>query len=75
MNLRPQNLPLSQAIEGFILHKSAQGLSNRTIDSYKEILEHWAAHIGCETQIAEITSQDLKRLCWLHISSAGKIGL
>jgi integrase/recombinase XerD len=58
-------LTASQAIEGFILHKNAQGLSQRTVSSYKEILEHWAARIGGETQVPSITSQDLKRyLVW-----------
>jgi hypothetical protein len=72
MNHRPQYLTVSQAIEGFILHKNAQGLSQRTVSSYKDILEHWAARIGGDTQVPSITSQDLKRLCWLFYSSAGK---
>jgi hypothetical protein len=57
-------LTVTQAIEGFILHKNpafggagAQGLSQRTVSSYKEILEHWAA------------------LYWPLYSSARKIGL
>jgi site-specific recombinase XerD len=65
-------LTVSQAIEGFILHKNpafggagAQGLSQRTVSSYKDILEHWAASIGGDTQVPSITSQDLKRyLVW-----------
>jgi hypothetical protein len=75
-------LTVTQAIEGFILHKNAQGLSQRTVSSYKDILDHWAARIGGETQVPSITSQDLKRylvwktteyiLCWLLYSSAGK---
>jgi hypothetical protein len=48
-------LTVSQAIEGFVLHKTAQGLSERTIGSYRDILEHWAARIGGETQVADIT--------------------
>jgi integrase/recombinase XerD len=65
MNVRPQYLTVSQAIEGFILHKNAQGLSQRTVSSYKDILDHWAARIGGETQVPSITSQDLKRyLVW-----------
>jgi integrase/recombinase XerD len=58
-------LTASQAIEGFILHKNAQGLSQRTVSSYKEILERWAARIAGETQVPSITSQDPKRyLVW-----------
>jgi len=76
MNLRPQNLAprakrtgltVAQAIEGFIFHKNpefggagAQGLSQRTVSSYKDILEHWAARIAGDTQVLIITSQDLK---------------
>jgi hypothetical protein len=67
-----QGLTVTQAIEGFILHKNPafggageQGLSQRTVSSYKDILEHWAARIGGETQVPSITSQDLKRyLVW-----------
>jgi integrase/recombinase XerD len=67
-----RGLTVSQAIEGFILHKNpafggagAQGLSQRTVSSYKDILKHWAARIGSETQVPSITSQDLKRyLVW-----------
>jgi hypothetical protein len=42
-----------------------QGLNQRTVSNYKDILEHWAARIGGETQVPSITSQDLKRyLVW-----------
>jgi hypothetical protein len=65
-----RGLTVSRAIEGFILHKNpafggagAQGLSQRTVGSYKDILEHWAARIGGDTQVPAITSQDLK--CYL----------
>jgi len=49
MNHRPQHLMVFQMIEGFILHKNAQGLSQRTVSSYKDILEHWVARISGET--------------------------
>jgi hypothetical protein len=42
-------LTVSRAIEGFILYKNAQGASQRTVSSYKDILEHWAARIGGDT--------------------------
>jgi hypothetical protein len=38
-------LTVTQAMEGFILHKNAQGLSQRTVSSYKDILEHWEKRI------------------------------
>jgi hypothetical protein len=49
-----RGLTVSQAIEGFILHKNAQGLSQRTVSSYKDILEHWKARIGGDTQVPNI---------------------
>jgi integrase/recombinase XerD len=42
MNRRPFNsLPLGKAITGFVNYKTAEGLSDRSVDSYKWILEHW----------------------------------
>jgi site-specific recombinase XerD len=47
------------------LHKTAQGLSQRTIESYKDALDHWGAYACSETQVPDITSNDLKRyLVW-----------
>jgi hypothetical protein len=44
----------------------AQGLSQRTISSFKDILPHWVARIGGDTQVPGITSKDLKRhLVWI----------
>jgi hypothetical protein len=56
-----EGLPRRAIGRGFILHKNAQGLSQRTVGSYKDILEHWAARIGGENQVPEVTSEDLKR--------------
>ena len=43
MNRRPLNsLPLQKAITGFVNYKTAEGLSDRSVDSYRRILEHWA---------------------------------
>ena len=43
MNRRPLiSLPLGKAITGFVNYKTAEGLSDRSVDSYKRILEHWA---------------------------------
>jgi hypothetical protein len=39
-------LPLQKAITGFVNYKTAEGLSDRSIDSYKRILEHWAEFAG-----------------------------
>jgi hypothetical protein len=42
MNCRPLNsLPLGKAITGFVNYKTAEGLSDQSLDSYQRILEHW----------------------------------
>jgi hypothetical protein len=42
MNLRSSgSLVLSKAIQGFISFKSAEGLSDRTVDSYDRLLQKW----------------------------------
>jgi len=56
MNCRPLNsLPLGKAITGFVNYKIAEGLSDRSVDSYKRILEHWAEYAGnkCVTQFTD----------------------
>jgi integrase/recombinase XerD len=66
MNHSPFNLTISQALEGFILHKTAQGLSPRTVESYRDILKFWAAHVIGDPQVANITSLDLKKyIVWI----------
>lgn len=43
MNRKPLNsLSLGKAITGFVNYKTAEELSDRSVDSYKRILEHWA---------------------------------
>ena len=74
INHRPENLAprekraeltVSRAIEGYLLHKNAQGLSQRTVSRYKDILEQWAGRLNADTQAPSNTSQDLKRyLVW-----------
>ena len=59
MNRRPLNsLPLSKAIIGFANYKTAEGLSDRSVDSYRRILEHWAEFTG-NRSIAQITDHDI----------------
>jgi len=42
MNHTPSgSLFLSKAIQGFINYKIAEGLSQRTIDSYERLLNNW----------------------------------
>lgn len=66
MNRRPQGLPLSKAIDGFLQYKTAEALSPRTVESYKRHLDQWLEHIG-DRLIHKVTTPDLRSyLAWLH---------
>ena len=55
----PSNsLPLLTAIIGFVNYKTAQGLSQRSVDSYKRILEQWAEYAG-NKKVAQFTDRDI----------------
>ena len=59
MNRRPLNsLPLQKAITGFVNYKTAEGLSDRSVDSYRRILEHWAEFAG-NKHVAQFTDHDI----------------
>jgi site-specific recombinase XerD len=53
------SLNLRKAIIGFSNHKTAEGLTERSVDSYKRDLEQWAAYAG-ELEVAQITKQDIE---------------
>jgi len=59
MNRRPLNsLALSKAITGFVNFKTAEGLSERSVDFYRRILEHWAEFAG-NKKVVQITDHDI----------------
>jgi integrase/recombinase XerD len=59
MNRRPLNsLPLGKAFTSFIDYNTAEGLSDRSVDSYRRILEHWAEFAGNKS-IAQFTDHDI----------------
>jgi integrase/recombinase XerD len=59
MNRSPSNsLALSKAITGYLNYKSAEGLSERSVDSYKRILQQWVEYTG-EIPIRQLTSQNV----------------
>ena len=67
MNRRPSNsLPLETAITGFINFKTAEGLSQTSVDSYERILEHWAEYSG-NKYVAQFTDHDINS--YLEIST------
>ena len=59
MNRRSLNsLPLRKAITGFVNYKTAEGLSERSVDSYRRILEHWAEFAG-DKNVAQLTDHEI----------------
>jgi integrase/recombinase XerD len=67
MNQRPSgSLVLSKAITGFASFKSAQGLSDRTIDSYDRQLQKWIEQQG-DLPVHQVTLKDIiAYLDWLR---------
>ena len=58
-NRSPSNsLPLRTAITGFLNYKTAEGLSQRSVDSYKRILDQWAEYAG-NKKVNQFTDHDL----------------
>jgi len=60
------SINLSKACDGFLKFKVAEGLSQRTIDSYEYYLNQWINHIG-DQDASKIRSGDLTNyLAWLR---------
>jgi hypothetical protein len=53
------SLTLRKAIIGCSNHKTVEGLTERSVDSYKRDLEQWAAYAG-DIEVAQITKQDIE---------------
>lgn len=53
-------MKLSNAINGFLLFKSSEGLSPRTVQLYRYHLESWQAWTG-DVELAAVTSLDIVR--------------
>ena len=68
MNARPSGLlTVDKAIDGFLSFKNAEGMTERTIDSYRRILEKWVEYLGETTVVNKVSSADItKYLGWLH---------
>ena len=59
-------LSISKAIDGFLKFKVAEGLSQRTVDSYEYYLNQWMNHIG-DQDVVKIKSSDLTNyLAWMR---------
>jgi len=63
---RDASLSISKSIDGFLKFKTAEGLSQRTIDSYEYTLNHWLKYIG-DRSVSEIQASDLTDyMAWLR---------
>lgn len=59
MNRSPlSSMLLEKAITGFLNSKTAQGLSDRSVDSYKRILEQWAKYAG-NKDVSQLTDREI----------------
>jgi integrase/recombinase XerD len=66
MNRSTLSLSISKAIDGFQKFKVAEGLSQRTVDSYEYYLNQWMNHIG-DQDVAQIKPSDLANyLAWMR---------
>ncbi|MBW8010824.1 MAG: hypothetical protein FVQ83_06215 [Chloroflexi bacterium] len=67
MNRTPSGfLILEKAIQGFLQYKIAEGLSPRSIVSYRRDLKLWHEHSGVE-DVGKVTSGDLTNyIAWLR---------
>ena len=68
MNHRPPvSLTVTKAIEGFFNYKIAEGLSDRTVESYQCQLQKWREYMGEDKDVARITTSELTAyLNWLR---------
>jgi len=58
MNRNPSGLLFSLCIDGFIKYKTAEGLSQRTVESYEWVLRKWMEKMG-DKPVGKITSADV----------------
>jgi len=59
MNRNPSGLLFSQCIDGFVKYKTAEGLSQRTVDSYELVLNKWVEKMG-DRPINKVMPNDVR---------------
>ena len=67
MKRRPSgSMSLSKAVVGFVNHKLAEGLTDRSVYSYERLLNKWIEYEG-DKDVVDITSQNIRMyLAWLR---------
>jgi integrase/recombinase XerD len=59
-------MSLNKAIVGFVIHKLAEGLTDRSVSSYERLLTKWVIHTG-DNDINQVAYQDIRSyLAWLR---------
>jgi len=60
-------MKLATAIQGFLLSKSAEGVRDRTLESYRQHLRIFSEHLSADKEIETITTPDIAAfLDWLR---------
>ena len=60
------SMSLSKAVVGFVNHKLAEGLTDRSVNSYERLLNKWIKYEG-DKDVGEISSQNIRKyLAWLR---------
>ncbi len=59
MNRRSSGLRVSDAIEGFLLFRLAEGRSPRTVVGYRHDLREWLSHAG-DKDVAQVNAQEIR---------------
>ena len=59
MNRSPSNLLISLCIDGFIKYKNAEGLQQRTVESYELVLKKWLEQLG-DKPINKVVTTDIR---------------
>ena len=59
-------MSLSKAVVGFVNNNLAEGLTDRSVNSYERLLNKWIEYEG-DKDVGSITSQNIRRyLAWLR---------
>ena len=59
MNRSLSNLLISLCIDGFVKYKNAEGLQQRTVESYEWVLKKWLEHVG-DKPINKVVPTDVR---------------
>ncbi len=62
-----RSMTVNKAIVGFVKHKLAEGLTERSVSSYERLLFKWVEHTE-DKPISQVIAQEIRSyLAWLRI--------